>query len=87
MVKFAIYLHRQCARAQQEGVILMTNPPNENKELHFNYLDAIPEKIRQHLKMTGLAYDVADECDDTVIQPKTRKSKVIGKIRRSDSAA
>lgn len=84
MVKFAIYLHRQCARAKQEGLILMTNPPNGNMELHFDYLDAVPTKIREHLKMAGLTYDVADDCDDTVITPKTKKSKVVRKIRLKD---
>jgi len=32
-------------------VIWMTNPPNDNKELHFGYLDEIPVKVREHLKL------------------------------------
>ena len=63
----------------------MTNPRNENKELHFNYLDEIPAKIREHLKLTQLAYDVADNSDNSVIAPKIRKSKVVRKIRLADA--
>jgi hypothetical protein len=85
MVKFALYLYRECARAKQEGVIWMTNPRNENKELHFNYLDEIPAKIREHLKLIQLAYDVADNSDNSVIAPKIRKSKVVRKIRLADT--
>jgi hypothetical protein len=85
MVKFSLYLYRKCARAKQEGVIWMTNPPNDNKELHFNYLDEIPARIREHLKLIKLAYDVADNSDESVIAPKVRKSKVIQKIRLVDA--
>jgi hypothetical protein len=85
MIQFSLYLYRKCARAKQEGVIWMRNPPNKNKELHFNYLDEIPSKIREHLKLIGRAYDVADDSDNTVIAPKARKSKVIRKIRLADS--
>src|SRR5579864_6794653 len=81
MVKFSIYLYRKCARAKQEGVIFMTTPTNDNKELHFNYLDSIPRLIRQHLERIGLVYEVADDSDDTVIAPKSRKRRVIKKIR------
>jgi|GEM_PF-5341041 len=84
MTKFSIYLHRHCARAKQEGVIWMTNPSNSNKERHFDYLDAIPSKIREHLKMIGWAYDVADDSDETVSAPKTNKSKAVQKIRLKD---
>jgi uncharacterized protein YnzC (UPF0291/DUF896 family) len=87
MVKFSVYLYRECARAKQEGVILMTTPRNENKELHFDYLDSIPAKIREHLKSVGLTYDVADDSDNSVIAQKSRKSKVIRKIRLRDSDA
>src|SRR5271163_3295266 len=82
MVKFSIYLYRQCARAKQEGVIWMTNPDNQNKEIHFDFLDTIPAKIREHLKMVGLAYD---DSDNSVIAPKFRKSKVVKKIRLKDT--
>ncbi len=51
MIHFSLYLYRECARAKQEGVIWMTNPPNDNKELHFGYLDEIPVKVREHLKL------------------------------------
>jgi hypothetical protein len=84
MVKMVVYLHRTCTRAKQEGVILMTTPKNENKELHFNYLDEIPAKIREHLKAVGLAYDIADNSDLTVIEPRTKKRRVIRKIRLGD---
>ncbi len=63
----------------------MTNPRNDNTELHFNYLDEIPTKIREHLKLTGLAYDVADNSDNSVIEPKVRKSTVVEKIRLADT--
>ncbi|HEY5027624.1 MAG TPA: hypothetical protein VIK39_04385 [Candidatus Angelobacter sp.] len=82
MIKLSVYLYRKCTRAQQEGVIVMNNPPNGNKQLQFNYLDSIPAKVREHLKSVGLTYDVADNSDDTVIVPKSRKSKVVQKIRR-----
>ena len=85
MVKFSLYLYRECARAKQEGVIWMTNPRNDNKELHFNYLDEIPAKIREHLKLIELAYDVAENSDNSVIAPKVRKSKVVRKIRLTDA--
>jgi hypothetical protein len=85
MVKFSLYLYKECSRAKQEGVIWMTNPSNDNKELHFNYLDEIPAKIREHLKLVGLAYDVADNSDNSVIAPKVRKSKVVQKIRLADA--
>jgi hypothetical protein len=84
MVKFSVYLHRRCARAKQEGVIWMTNPKNGNKELHFDYLDAIPRLIRQHLERIGCAYDIADDSDETVIAPKSRKRRVIRKVRLGD---
>ena len=86
MVKFSIYLYRRCARAKQEGVIWMTTPTNNNKEFHFNYLDSIPWLIRQHLERIGLVYEVADDSDDTVIAPKSRKRRVIRKVRRGDVA-
>ncbi len=85
MIKFSLYLHRECARAKQEGMIWMTNPRNDNKELHFNYLDEIPAKIREHLRFIGLAYDVADNSDNSVIALKVRKSKVVQKIRLADA--
>jgi hypothetical protein len=85
MIHFSVYLFRECTRAKQEGLIWMTNPRNENKELHFNYLDEIPAKIREHLKLIGRVYDVADDSDNTVIAPKVRKSKVVRKIRLSDA--
>jgi len=47
----SVYLFRECTRAKQEGLIWMKNPRNENKELHFNYLDEIPAKIREHLTL------------------------------------
>jgi hypothetical protein len=84
MVKFAIYLYRRCARAKQEGVIYMSNPKSENKELHFDHIDAIPRLIRQHLEDVGFAYDVADDSDQTVIAPKSRKRRVIRKVRLGD---
>ena len=87
MVKFSVYLHRECSRVQQEGLIWMTNPPNDNKELHFNYLDQIPQRIRDHLKMIGFTYDVADNSDKTVITPKSPKSRVVQKIRLKDVQA
>ncbi len=85
MVKLSIYLFRECTRAQQEGVIHLINPPNNNKELHFNYLDEIPTKVREHLKVIGLTYDVAENSDNTVITPKFNKRKVIQKIRLTDT--
>jgi hypothetical protein len=85
MIHFSLYLYRECARAKQEGVIWMTNPRNDNKELHFDHLDEIPAKIREHLKLIGRAYDVADNSDNTVIAPKARKSKVVRKIRLTDA--
>jgi len=80
MIKIAIYLYRKCTRAKQEGVILMVNPKGKS-EGHFDHLDEIPAKIRKHLETVGLAYDVADDSDDTVIERKKRKRKVIQKIR------
>lgn len=62
----------------------MTNPKNDNKELHFDYLDTIPRLIRQHLERVGLAYDIADDSDETVIAPKARKRRVVQKIRLGD---
>jgi hypothetical protein len=85
MIQFKLYLYRECTRAKQEGLIWMINPRNENKELHIDYLDEIPAKIREHLRLIGRAYDVADESDNTVIAPKVRKSKVIRKIRLTDA--
>jgi len=41
----------------------MTDPRNDNKELHFNYLDEIPSKIREHLRSIQLVYDVAENSD------------------------
>ena len=41
MVKFSIYLYRKCARAKQEGVIWMTTPKNDNKEL----LESCPDSV------------------------------------------
>ena len=84
MVKMVVYLHRKCARAKQEGVIWMTTPKNENRELHFDYLDEIPARIREHLNKAGLTYDVADDSDDTVIAPKSKKRRVIRKVRLGD---
>lgn len=84
MIKLSVYLYRDCARAKQEGVIWLSTPKNRNKELHFNYLDQIPERIRKHLEMVGLTYDVAENSDNTVITPKTTKSKVVQKIRLKD---
>jgi hypothetical protein len=85
MIQFKLYLYRECTRAKQEGLIWMTNPHNANKELHFDYLDEIPGKIREHLRLIGRAYDVADQSDNTVIAPKVRKSKVVRKIRLTDT--
>lgn len=84
MVKMVLYLFRECTRAKQEGMIWMQTPKNDNKELHFNYLDEIPAKIREHLKMIGLNYDIADDSDLSVIEPKRKKKKVIRKIRLGD---
>jgi hypothetical protein len=85
MIQFKLYLYRECTRAKQEGLIWMINPHNENKELHFNYLDELPAKIREHLRLIGRAYDVADQSDNTVIAPKVRKSKVVRKIRLTET--
>jgi len=85
MIQFKVYLYRECTRAKQEGLIWMINPRNENKELHFDYLDEIPAKIREHLRLIGRRYDVADESDNTVIAPNVRKSKVVRKIRLADA--
>jgi hypothetical protein len=65
-------------------VIWLTNPKNESTELHFDYLDELPSKIREHLKMVGLTYDVADNSDNSVIVPKAKKSRVVQKIRLKD---
>ncbi len=80
MVKISIYLYRKCTRAKQEGVILMVNPKGKS-EGHFDHLDEIPGKIRKQLETMGLTYDIADNSDDTVIEPKKRKRKVVQKIR------
>src|SRR5262249_38519399 len=81
-VIFTVYLYRKCKRAQQKGTIYMNEPPNHNHAFHFNYLDVIPRKIRQHLEAVGLTYDVDHNSDDTVITEKRRKRRVIRKIRR-----
>ena len=62
----------------------LVTPKNMSEELHFDHLDEIPEKIRQHLEKIGLAYDIDDNSDDTVIEPKSRKSKVVKKLRLKD---
>jgi len=84
MIILSVYLYRQCARAKQEGVIRLKDPPNHNRERHFDHLDEIPRKIRQHLEAIGLTYEVAEQSDDTVIVPKQRKRRVIKKIRKGD---
>lgn len=84
MVKFSLYLYKRCARTKQEGVIYMNTPANENKEFHFDYLDSIPRLIRQHLERVGLGYHVADDSDETVIVKKSRKRRVVQKIRLGD---
>jgi hypothetical protein len=76
-----LYLYRRCRRAQQEGVIRLNDFPNQNKQVHFNYLDEIPRKIRQHLKTVGLTYEVDKNTDDTVITAKKRMRKVVRKVR------
>jgi len=83
MIKIAIYLYRTCTRAKQEGVILMINPKGKS-EGHFDHLDEIPTKIRKQLETMGLAYDIADDSDDTVIESKKRKRRVVQKIRLGD---
>ncbi|MGD0095041.1 MAG: hypothetical protein ABSB60_01005 [Terracidiphilus sp.] len=83
MIKLAIYLFRDCTRAKQEGVVRMVTPKGKI-EGHFDHLDEIPAKIRKQLETVGLTYDVADDSDNTVIEPKTRKRQVIQKIRRGD---
>jgi hypothetical protein len=83
MVKIAIYLYRKCPRAKQEGVILMVNPKSKS-EGHFDHLDEIPAEIRKQLETMGLTYDISDDSDDTVIEPKKRKRKVVQKIRLGD---
>jgi hypothetical protein len=83
MIKFWIYLYRTCARAKQEGVLYMVTPKGKTEE-HFNHLDEIPAKIRKQLETVDLAYDIADDSDDTVIAPKTRKRRVTKKIRMGD---
>ena len=82
-IKVKIYLFRKCGRAKQEGTMIMLDPKGK-VEGHFNHLDEIPAKIRKRLEEVGLAYDIADNSDDTVIVPKTRKRRVIKKVRRGD---
>jgi hypothetical protein len=84
MAIFTVYLHRKCKRARQEGTVVMNEPPGGGREFHFDYLDSIPRKIRDHLAAVGLTYDVADDSDETVITEKKRKRKVIRKIRKGD---
>jgi len=79
--KFRIYLYKQCARAKQEGTILMKDPQG-NEEQHFDHLDEIPGCIRSLLATKGLRYEVARASDDTVIDKKTRRRRVIGKTRK-----
>jgi hypothetical protein len=71
MVKFTLYLYKDCHKAKNEGWIYAANP-KEKKGLKFDYLDQIPAKIRQHIKSVGLAYDVAAPSGKTVIST-TRK--------------
>lgn len=85
MVKIAIYLYPKCTRAKQEGVITMVNPKGKS-EGHFDHLDEIPAKIRRQLETVGLAYDIANDSDDTVIAPKKRKRRVVRKIRLGDES-
>jgi len=79
---FTVYLYRRCKRAKQEGTIVMKEPPRRSRGLHFDYLDSIPRRIREHLAAVGLTYDVADDSDETVITNKKRQRKVIRKIRK-----
>jgi len=81
---FTIYLHRRCQRAKQEGTIVMNEPPGRGREFHFDFLDSIPRRIREHLTAVGLTYDVDDNTDETVITEKKRKRRVIRKIRAGD---
>lgn len=83
MIKLSIYLWRKCGRAKQEGWIRLLTPRSK-KDLPFDHLDEIPAMIRQHLKMVGLTYDVAENSDDTVIATKSRRRKVIRKVRLGD---
>lgn len=62
----------------------MNEPAGGSREFHFNYLDSIPRRIREHLEAVGLTYDVGDNTDDTVIIEKKRKRRVIRKIRAGD---
>jgi hypothetical protein len=55
--------------------------PNGRTKGHFDHLDEIPAKIRKHLEQAGLVYDIADDSDETVIEPKRRKRRVVRKIR------
>jgi len=82
-IKFTIYLFRECARAKQQGTILMANPKGKD-QMHFDHLDEIPAKIRKQLEAMGLAYDIADDSDETVIQKKKKKRKVVQKTRLGD---
>src|SRR5258708_19694694 len=73
---FTLYLYRRCPRALQEGVIRLTGYPGKSHksgDTQFNHLDDIPRKIRQQLRNVALTYDVDDNSDDTVIEPKKRK--------------
>ncbi|HEY2391626.1 MAG TPA: hypothetical protein VGK22_10690 [Candidatus Angelobacter sp.] len=81
---FTVYLYRNCKRARQEGTVVMNEPSGGGRGFHFDYLDSIPRKIRDHLEAIGLTYDVADDSDETVITEKRRKRKVVGKIRKGD---
>lgn len=75
MIQFKIYLYKKCARAKQEGVITMLSP-KAKEEMHFDYLDQIPGKMRDLLKSEGLFFDVTTEENslaETVIVPKTRR--------------
>jgi len=53
----------------------MNEPPSGGREFHFDYLDSIPHKIREHIAAVGLTYDIDDNTDDTVIEKKRRSEK------------
>ena len=77
MIQFKVYLYKKCARTKQEGVITMLNPKSKN-EVHFDYLDQIPEKFRELLLSEGLVFDVTEEEDslaETVIVEKKRRAR------------
>lgn len=78
---FTLYLYRRCRRSLQEGVIRLSGFRGKNSDSQFDHLDEIPRKIRHQLESVGLTYDVDDNSDDTVIEQKKRKRRVISKVR------